>query len=569
VADKKTIGIDLGHETLKYVSLSITSDKPQIENYKSADLNLAADADDSAWREAVVNVLNSWKSEKLIQPEDELYITAPNDQVLIRALKIKTEDIKTQLEQEADKQIPVPLNSVDWDSVTVGEEDDQSHLVLAAVKKDVVENIISILAEAGLEANSIDCGAIAIGNVYLHASGGEAEVPAVILNIGATASDLVIVDGKKIWIRTLPVTGKSIVSSVAKNLDMSEEEARKAISTQIDLAAPAGEESAISKNVRATMSRLVMEITRSLTFFKSQIGGEKPQKILVCGGYSNIPGLTTFLSGRLKIDASELNVFQAFGKADAEKAYLYPQALGCALAGAGIAPYSINILPKGVQLQQSLNRKKVWIATSAYIFAAIFIALFAIVSLKSKDIKEQAEIAGSEVSRVSSLSSKISKIQKKIDKKQLEVDEIHRVILSRDLYVKALQEISKVIPSNMWIEGIENITFGDIYEKESLESDNSGPNTIIVDENSELYNRPVRLLIRGGYYGNWIEEMPKAKKEFAKIPGFAGFTQRRLTKEKKYSTFELDVDLDINYNDKPDLADIKETFSRKGRSGRR
>jgi len=109
VADKKTIGIDLGHETLKYVSLSITSDKPQIENYKSADLNLAVDADDSAWREAVVSVLNSWKSEKLIQPEDELYITAPNDQVLIRALKIKTEDIKTQLEQEADKQIPVPL----------------------------------------------------------------------------------------------------------------------------------------------------------------------------------------------------------------------------------------------------------------------------------------------------------------------------------------------------------------------------------------------------------------------------------------------------------------------------
>ncbi len=567
MADKKTIGIDLGHETLKYVSLSITSDKPQIENYKSADLNLAVDADDSAWREAVVSVLNSWKSEKLIQPEDELYITAPNDQVLIRALKIKTEDIKTQLEQEADKQIPVPLNSVDWDCVTVGEEDDQSHLVLAAVKKDVVENIISILAEAGLEANSIDCGAMAIGNVYLNASGGDAEIPAVILNIGATASDLVIVDGKKVWIRTLPVTGKSIVSSVSKNLNMSEDEARKAISTQIDLTAPAGEESPITKNVRATMSRLVMEITRSLTFFKSQIGGEKPQKILVCGGYSNIPGLTGFLSGRLKIEASGLDVFQAFGKSDVENSYLYPQALGCALAGAELVPYSINILPKGVQLQQSLNRKKVWIAASAYIFAAIFIALFAIVTLKSKDIKEQAEIAGSEVSRVSSLSSKINKIQKKIDKKQLEVDEIHRVILSRDLYVKALQDISKVIPSNMWIEGIENITFGDIYEKESLESDDSG--TIIVDEKSELYNRPVRLLIRGGYYGDWIEEMPKVKKELAKIPGFAGFTQRRLIKEKKYSTFELDVDLDTNYNDKPDLADIKESKSRKGRSGRR
>ena len=113
MADKKTIGIDLGHETLKYVALSITSDKPEIEQCKSENLNLAIDADDSAWREAVVNVLKSWKSEKLIQPEDNLYITAPNDQVLIRVLKIKTEDIKNQLEQEADKQIPVSLDNVD------------------------------------------------------------------------------------------------------------------------------------------------------------------------------------------------------------------------------------------------------------------------------------------------------------------------------------------------------------------------------------------------------------------------------------------------------------------------
>jgi len=569
VADKKTIGIDLGHEALKYVAVSITSDKPKIESYKSADLNLAADADASAWREAVINVLNSWKGENLIKPGDELYVTAPNDQVLIRALKIKTEDIKTQLEQEADKQIPVSLDEVDWDSVTVAEENGESHLVLAAVKKVVVENIISMLAEVGLEPSSIDCGAMAIGNVYLNSSGGEAEVPAVILNIGATASDLVIVDGKKVWIRTLPVTGKSIVSSVSKNLNMSEEEAKKAISSKVNLSAPAGEESDITKNVRATMSRLVMEITRSLTFFKSQIGGEKPQKILVCGGYSNIPGLTDFLSGRLKIDASELNVFQTFGETNVEKSSLYAQALGCALAGAGLTSYALNVLPKGVQLQQSLNRKKVWIAASAYIFAAIFIALFAIVSLKSKEIENQAEIANSEVSKVSSLSSKISKIQKKIAKKQIEIDEIHRVILSRDLYVKALQNISEIIPSNMWISGIENITFGDIYEKESLESDDSGPNSIVIDDKSEVYNRPVRLLIRGGYYGDWIEEMPKVKKKFAKVPGFAGFTQRRLIKEKKYSTFELDIDLDSNYNDKPDLADIKESFSRKGRSGRR
>jgi len=568
VADKKIIGIDLGHESLKYVALSIASDKPKIEECKSANLNLAADADDKAWSEAVISVLKSWKSEKLIQPEDELFVTAPNDQVLIRALKIKTEDIKSQLEQEADKQIPVPLDSVGWDHVTVAEDNGQSHLVLAAVKKEVVEKVISIFTEAGLEANSIDCGSIAIGNLYLYASGGEAGVPAAILNIGATASDLVILDGKKVWIRTLPVTGNAIVSSVSKNLNISEEEAKKAISSQVNLSAPAGEESDITKNVRATMSRLVMEVTRSLTFFKSQIGGERPQKILLCGGYSNIPGLAEFITGRLKIDTSDLNTFEGFDKSDVENATLFPQALGCALAGAGLTPYKINVLPKDVQIQQMLDRKKVWIATSAYVFAAMFIALFAIVTVKSDDVKKVADKANTEVSKISSINSKIGKIQKKIEKKQVEIDEIHRVIVSRDLYIKALKEINKVLPSNVWLSGIENITFGDIYERELLESDNEGPSSIIMDDKSEVYNRPVRLLIRGGCYGNWTEQMPKLQKEIEKRPGIAGYTQRRLTKEKKYSTFELDVDLDVNRNDVPDLDDVKAAYGRKDRSGR-
>jgi len=567
VADKKIIGIDLGNETLKCVVLSVASDKPEIKDCKSVSLNLSLDSDEAAWRNAVVEVLKSWKSENFIQPEDDVCVTVPNDQVLIRALKIKTEDIKNQLEAEADKQIPVSLSEVDWDSINIGEDNGQSHLVLAAVKKEIVKNILSIFTEAGIEPTSFDCGSIALGNLYLHSEGGEAKTPAAILSIGYSSSDLVVVDGKKIWIRSIPVTGKAIVSSLVKNLNLSEEDARKAITSGVNLAAPAGEESDVVKNVRATMTRIVMEITRSLTFFKAQIGGEKPQKILVCGGYSNIQGLTEFLSGRLKIETSSLDVFKAVD-GGADNAYLFPQALGCALAAAELTPYSVNILPKEVQFQQMLDRKKLWISVSAYIFAAMFIALFLIVKIKSAPIATQYEKADAALSKVKALDGQIKKIQKQIDEKQMEIDELHRVILSRDLYVNVLNEISKIIPSNMWISSIENITFGDVYERDMSETE-GGTFSMVVDQKSELYKRPVRLLIRGGYYGDWTAEMPKLQKEFAKLPGIAGFKQRQLTKEKKYSKFELDVDLDVNYNNIADVDDIKASHQRKNRSKRR
>ena len=568
MADKKIIGIDLGHETLKCITLSVASGKPEIIDSKAVSLNLSIDADETSWSSAVVNVLNSWKETGLIGQEDEICVTVPNDQVLIRALKINTEDIKTQLGAEADKQIPVSISEVHWDTFTISEDDGQSHLVLAAVKKELVDKIISIFNKAGLEPSALDCGPTAIGNLYLYANGGEAATPVAILSIGSTASDLVVVDGKKIWIRNIPVTGKAIVSSIVKNLNISEEEAKTAIS-KINLAAQAGDESDILKNVRATMTRIVMEITRSLTFFKAQIGGEKPQKVLVCGGYSNIPGLTDFLAARLKIEAGSLNVFQGIDGAAAENAFLFPQALGCALGGAGLTPYSINILPKDVQIQHMLDRKKVWITAAAYIFAAMFIVLFAVTKMKSAPIDKEAKKAEAALSKVSALNNQIKKIQKEIDSKQLEIDDLHRVILSRDILVKTINDISKIIPSNMWIRSIENVSFGDIYERENMDNEDIGPAAIIVDEKSELYTRPVRLLIRGGFYGDWTAAMPKLQEAFAKIPGIAGFTQRQLVKEKKYSIFEIDVDLDVNYNDKADLADIKEAHARKGRSGRR
>ena len=284
MADKKIIGIDLGHETLKYVAISVAADKPSIEACRANCLKLADDADGAAWREAAVNVLKSWKSENLISPEDSVYVTAPNDQVLIRTLKIKTSEIKEQLAVEADKQLPLDLKEVDWDSVIVAEENEQSYIALAAVKKQVVLDILSLMAEAGIEPNAIDCGTIAAGNVFINANIENTGAKAAILDIGATASNLTIIDGEKIWMRTFPVTGTALIGSVAKNLNISTAEARKIVNEEINLNSQTEEESAAMKNVRATITRLVMEITRSLTFYKSQLGAEKPVKLLLAGG---------------------------------------------------------------------------------------------------------------------------------------------------------------------------------------------------------------------------------------------------------------------------------------------
>ncbi len=568
MGDKKIIGIDLGRESLKCVVLSVAKDKARVEACRATRLAIPVDADDEAWRGAAIDALKTWREEKILTPECTIVVSVPSAHIVTRALKIPTETLGEQIAAEADRQLPFSLSEVDWDYAVVGEDGDQSQITLAAAKKEAISGVMSLLGEAGLAAAAIDSGALALGNLCLHAQGGSCSVPTAILSIGATASNLTVIHGERVWMRTLPVTGASIITSLCKNLSMSEEEARDVVFSKVNLAGQQDTESNADKNVRATITRLVMEVTRSLTFYRSQLGGEKPEKLFITGGYSAVHGLAGFLGGRLKIDVAPLQVFEGLEGGDTDNALWFGEALGCALAGAGLAPYALNLLPKDVQFQQILDRKKPWVIAAACLLAVLFLALFGAVLLKSGSVKDAAAAADEKLTDVSRYDREISKVQKQINKQLAEDENLRRVLCSRDLYTSALQEICKILPSNVWLSGVENITFGDIYEQERMETDEMKPGTIAIDEQSEIYVCPVRVLLRGGCYGNWTAEMPKLQEKFKKLPGIAGFTQRRMTKEKKYYTFEINVDLDGNGNGVADLTDIKSELAPKRRPGK-
>ena len=52
----------------------------------------------------------------------------------------------------------------------------------------------------------------------------------------------------------------------------------------------------VSKCVRGVMTRMHMEITRSINFYRGQQAGNAPSQILLSGGTSIIPHADTFLA---------------------------------------------------------------------------------------------------------------------------------------------------------------------------------------------------------------------------------------------------------------------------------
>jgi type IV pilus assembly protein PilM len=566
VGDKKVIGIDLGRESLKCVVLSAEKETVRIEACHSRKLALPVDADESAWRSAALAVLKEWRDSDVIG-EDTVVVSAPSAHTLVRALKLPTSELPSKLAEEAKQQLPFPLETLDWDYAVVSEEGDQSHLSLAAIKKEIVEDILSLMQESGITPAAIDNGAMGLANVMLHADGGSCETPAAVLSLGATASNLSIVDGTKVWMRTLPVTGISVVTSLAKTLSVSEEEARTKLTSDVNLAAPAGgEETPATKNVRAAITRLVMEITRSLTFYRSQLNGEKPQVLYVTGGYSTIPGLCAFLSERLKMDVKPFEVFRNIEGAPAENTFLYGEALGVALSGAGQARYVLNLLPKDVQWQREFDTKKPLLIAASFLLAALFGVLCVLAFLGKGEVGSQSTAAEAALDTAKKYDGQIKKIQNEHKKQFSENTSLARILWERDMYVYLLREITKVMPTNMWFDGLETVTFGTIYETAIMDMEDSGFGRI---EDKDLLARPVQVVLSGGYYGDWDAKMPEFETTLKQIPGIAGFKQTGSKTMKKYILFNLALQLDSNNDGKSDLEEINEEVrrptSRRGR----
>src|SRR4030065_188220 len=78
-------------------------------------------------------------------------------------------DMQTQIEMEADRHIPYPLDEVNMDFHVLGatsEGADQANVLLAACRKEIVDDYAAVAGGAGLTPTVIDIETYAMENAY-------------------------------------------------------------------------------------------------------------------------------------------------------------------------------------------------------------------------------------------------------------------------------------------------------------------------------------------------------------------------------------------------------------------
>ncbi len=296
----------------------------------------------------------------------------------VKVLAESPDKMREQIRFEVEQNVPFPLSEAIWSDALVGlPEAGEQHVMILAARSDLVGAITRGLINAGCEPEIVDVAPVALYNA-VRFNYPEADGCTLVVDIGARCTNLVFVEQDRIFYRTIPVAGNAITNEIAKNFGCSTEDAEQ-FKCEQGLVAQGGafavddpEIDRLSKVIRNVMTRLNAEISRSISFYRSQQEGNAPSQVLLTGATAQLPYMQNFFEEKLQVPVEFLNPFQTVGypaNIDAEAfgrdAFSLPVLVGLALRRGLTCPVEINLVSQELVARKAFRRRLPFLGIAA------------------------------------------------------------------------------------------------------------------------------------------------------------------------------------------------------------
>jgi type IV pilus assembly protein PilM len=214
---------------------------------------------------------------------------------------------------EAEQYIPFDIQDVNLDYQVVDRGDPAAgrttmDVLLVAAKKEKIADYTGVIAQAGRTAVVIDVDAFALQNAYEVNYGLTPGETIVLLNAGASTTNINILQGdQSVFTRDLAIGGNAYTEAVQKELDVSLEDADR-LKRGEAIEAIAGAE--VRAVLRAVSENLMLEIQKTFDFFKATAASDRIDRIVASGGASRAEGFLDLLAERFDAPVELLNPFR-------------------------------------------------------------------------------------------------------------------------------------------------------------------------------------------------------------------------------------------------------------------
>lgn len=287
---------------------------------------------------------------------------------------------------EAQQTVPA-IEQALWDyQVLPSLQPGEVEALILAIKRETVEEMSAAAASAGLKPQSATLAPAALCNGFLF-NYPEATGCHLLLEIGARATTILLTEGTRMFVRVVPLGGSAVTQAIMTDLQESFAGA-ETLKKAKGFVHPGGayEDSAdpatarIAKLARGVMTRLLAEVERSITFFRSQQGGGKPSQIWLAGGGVTLGYTDLFFQEKLRLPVQFFQPFRRLslapgpGAAPALRNFTaWGVAVGAALQSLPDNPIRINVLGAAGRTQAQKNRDRPALGVGAAALAGLLL----------------------------------------------------------------------------------------------------------------------------------------------------------------------------------------------------
>jgi len=431
-----SIALDIGAHFIKLVELK--RDKGAIAltriGIKEIPRDLKIDRD-----KITTQLISQLFSENRVKP-GSVNISVSGQSVFVRFVKllqIKEDKLKQTMRFEAQNQIPFSLNEVMWDWALLDKDKNATarKAVIVAIKKNIVEEIVSKLGAVKVSVGLIDVAPVSVYNCMAFNEDYNPETLGAVLDIGAKSTNFIIFNKGNIWIRSFPVAGDRI------------EEARE-----------------------QGIEELLVEVERSLEYYFAQQGEDAPKEkkiaqLFLTGGGSIMENMESAFESRLGIKPRVIDPFRKLRISKGVFPKLQENCLknqfstvvGAALRGMADLQIEVNFLKEAISEKKASFQKRLYAGLSIATGAMILIS-FAILTRQEYYIKKiKLDKVEEMIGTYRTYEPKIKKIREEEVILTGKMDTLYQLASSRAVWLGIFRSISGILPKDIWITDLSGI----------------------------------------------------------------------------------------------------------------
>jgi type IV pilus assembly protein PilM len=320
---KSVAGLDIGSSSVKMVELEGKANNLSLVNIGFENLPGDTIVDGQIMELNVVSdVIQSVCNTHSINA-DRVVTGVSGHSVIIKNIVLppmSREELEESIDWHAEEHIPYDLADVSLDYQVTAESSEATHVLIAACKRDRIDNIKQAIQLAGRQPVVIDVDTFALQNCYeVNYQPSDSQV-VTLLNIGASTMNVNIVKGtRSLFTRDITVGGGQFTDLLQRSLGLSFQQA-EAVKRGAKDAAGIADEKAIEPMMSNVTENVAMEIQKTFDFYRATTEDNQTvvQKILISGGGSKLNGLAAELSRRLELPVEVMDPFRNI-KVDSQK----------------------------------------------------------------------------------------------------------------------------------------------------------------------------------------------------------------------------------------------------------